>query len=178
MRQLTPMLETSSLLERDISQVEVEMIQAIIRGYFECRSFFKTFVDYTDQDQLRKKKEFLSFLSDSFFNKFSDHSYIVKTEIAKEVLKKHFFVTIQFKDGAFAFPRSFVRYFDQLKDFNLRSIRPPDLSHLDSFMATFNPVLGLDRFFTEFFSSIRSIAIPLRPRELDVLRILSNMDFF
>ncbi|MHA1992044.1 MAG: hypothetical protein ACW98A_13820 [Candidatus Hodarchaeales archaeon] len=165
---------------QSVSEIEIlesQMIQSIIDGYFECRSFFQTNKDNSDGNQQRLKKELESRLSKEFFEKFHTHSFIMDDDYGKENVEKWKQVIVKIRSGAFLYPYSFIQYMDRLQDVNLIPIREVNLSELDQYMKKFSVLTNLSDFLLGFFQIVKSFVIPLRERDLEMLQILTNPSF-
>ena len=161
-----------------LKKIEEDMIIDIIEGYFKFKTFFNNNIDYSNTDQILKKEELAYNLSHDFYNKFGGiHDSIMIDEFGKKYLEKINNVIIPFKNGSFFYPRSFTTYIDCLKDTNNTPIRKIDVSIVDNFMENFNPSLGLEKFLSQFFDAIKSIIIPLRPREVELFHLLTDINF-
>ncbi|OLS26647.1 MAG: hypothetical protein HeimC3_07490 [Candidatus Heimdallarchaeota archaeon LC_3] len=154
------------------------MISDIIEGYFKTQSFFEINNNYNNVDQIRKKEILYRELSHEFYKKYAEiHNKVLKGDLAKTYLEDFNTVMIPFKNGSFLFPTSFKIYIDNLKDINNTPIRKIDASILDSYMNSFDPSLGLEKFLSEFFDVIKSIRIPLRSREVELFHLLTDINF-
>jgi hypothetical protein len=153
------------------------MIKDIIVGYFQCRRFFSQNQDNQNNLQLQSKKKLLKNLSSNFFDKYYFHPRLMKDDYNKEVLKKQSKVFLKYKDASFIYPYSFTRFMDRLQDKNIIPIREIDLGILDSFMNRFSKKSNLESFFAGFFLVVKSLLIPLRERDVELLRLLTNAQF-
>jgi hypothetical protein len=170
-------MENKALSKGEVLSLDESMIQSIINDYFEFRSFFKSNTDYKDQTQISKKKELLKAKSLKFYEKFSNHPLVTDGPRAEEILKSQYNVFVSFKNGSFMYPKSFVRYIDRLQDFNTISIKPIDLTPMDEFMKAFPLEKGLFAFLQRFFDIVRNLVISLRPREVDLVKVYTNIRF-
>ncbi|OLS23411.1 MAG: hypothetical protein HeimC3_24860 [Candidatus Heimdallarchaeota archaeon LC_3] len=157
--------------------LEKEMIKNIVEGYFECKSFFQAHHDNTNIESHKEKEKFLKRISREFFEKFQNHPYCVKDDYGREVLEKNNRVLLKFRSGGFFFPRTFSHFMDRLQDINITPVREIDLTDLDEYMKGFSDLDSLDDFLSGFFIVIKSLTIPLREREVEVLKILTKPEF-
>ncbi|OLS21684.1 MAG: hypothetical protein HeimC3_34380 [Candidatus Heimdallarchaeota archaeon LC_3] len=159
--------------------IEEEVINEIASGYFECRDFFSTYTNKDYEIYTKKKKNFLLSLCMRFHEKFGDFSFLypVDKSYILKTMKKSYFIPLIVKNGGFEYPKSFVVYFDLIKDINVASVKLPDFTSIDSYFKNFKISEGLNEFFKGFFSRLKKITIPLRKREVDVLKLISDPNF-
>ncbi|MHA2364227.1 MAG: hypothetical protein ACXAC7_09740 [Candidatus Hodarchaeales archaeon] len=156
-----------------VQNLEQEMILFIKSSYLRCKNFFAN----SELTTVQKKKAFLINECTEFFNRFKGHPSCISTERAKNQIYRHQYFPLMYKSGGFEFPRSFTRFMDTIKDANTRPNPMPDISILDNYLEDCPVTISLDQFFHGFFNRMLQIIIPLRKREVQVLRLLANKDF-
>src|SRR3989304_7779278 len=166
----------SQLPELDLSNLEEKMVAAIVKGYFVCREFFHR-RNENSESNVKGKEEFLKEICKDFLSSFRVHPWVMSSDWSEALIEKYFFVPIRFRDGGFEFPRSFTTYMDYTVNRNLLPRYPPDLSEMDSFMSQVSGHLTFEMFLSSLFQRIRRIEIPLRPREVALLRLLADVKF-
>lgn len=170
-------MENASQSSIKLLILEKKMIKNIIEGYFECKSFFQARKDNTNLEFHKEKQKFLRRISQEFFEKFQNHPYCVKDDYGREVVEKYNRVLLKFRSGGFFFPKTFSIFMDRLQDINVTPVREIDLTDLDEYMKGFSDLDNLEDFLSGFFIVIKSLTIPLRQREVEVLKILTKPEF-
>lgn len=171
-------MENSILSHQELKKMEEAMIQTIIKDYFEFRNFFEIEVTYdTDSEIVKTKKDLLKSKSKQFYENYYSHPLVLSGERAEKILASDSVVLISFKDVAFVYPKSFVRYMDRLQDNNTISIRTIDMSLLDDYMHVYPIEQGIEIFFERFFQIVKKFQIALRPREVDLLKLYTDIRF-
>ncbi|MFW9930049.1 MAG: hypothetical protein ACFFD1_11710 [Candidatus Thorarchaeota archaeon] len=159
---------------------EENLISDVIDGYFEIKNFLLQNTNFSQKEILEKKRQFLSNNINSFFEKHKDNEYLNLHEEKRIFLSKYEnkeWVYLISSKGTINYPFSFVYLFDRLKNGNKIPLSPIDTTSLDIFMKNFDNKNGFDLFIEGFFDALKNIIIPLRPRESDVLSILTNIEF-
>ncbi|OLS25036.1 MAG: hypothetical protein HeimC3_16660 [Candidatus Heimdallarchaeota archaeon LC_3] len=167
-------MEKTELSSSEAITLEQNMIRTIVQGYNECKSFFSLNRDYADPYQNNAKKDLLKRLSHTFYQNFSSHPHILSDDYAQEVLHKYFRVFIRVKGGSFPYPYGFVRFMDRLQDRNTIPIREIDLTPLDNFMEMFSDHQNLEEFLLLFFQVVKTLLLPLRERDVELIKLLTN----
>ncbi|OLS19149.1 MAG: hypothetical protein HeimC3_47250 [Candidatus Heimdallarchaeota archaeon LC_3] len=160
-----------------IIQLEEEIVEEIKMGYFKCRQFFEKYTNEEIDSYFEKKKEFLIDLCQGFYQKFSGYENVFSGPKALEYINKYQFVVIYYRNGALNYPRSFSVFIDRIKDFNNIPKETPDMFDIDRYITNYQSSRGLDQFLHGFFKKLRRIDIPLREREVQVLKLISDLNF-
>ena len=168
-------MENQTVLENKANN-DQEMIEYIKNAYFSSKQFFSLHKYDKLIDHSKKRRQYLRDMSKDFFNKFADHEWVLNDERAKKYLRKHSFVAIRYRNGGFEFPQSFTKYMDQTVDVNCFPYTEVNLDDLDVYIKNFNSD-NLNAFFSGFYRIVKQIIIPVRAREEQVLRILTDLDF-
>ncbi|OLS16562.1 MAG: hypothetical protein HeimC3_53080 [Candidatus Heimdallarchaeota archaeon LC_3] len=157
--------------------VQKNIINDVINGYFECREFFNKYTNQDYEIHTKKKKTFLFNICIAFYNKHKSFSGFFEEELMLKLIKKHYYVPMKFKSGGFEFPRSFTSFIDRIKDINQIPAINPDLGDIDSYMRNIPPECSINDFLHGLFKQLKRLNIILRKREVEVLHLLSNLDF-
>ncbi|OLS21561.1 MAG: hypothetical protein HeimC3_34920, partial [Candidatus Heimdallarchaeota archaeon LC_3] len=164
-------------LAPQIIQLEEEIVEEIKNGYFQCRQFFEKYTNEEIDSYFEKKKDFLIDLCQGFYQKFSEYEKVFSGPKALEHINKYQFVVIYYRNGALNYPRSFSVFIDRIKDFNNVPKETPDMFDVDRYITNYQSSRGLDQFLHGLFKNIRRIDIPLRDREVQVLKLISDLNF-
>ncbi|OLS24252.1 MAG: hypothetical protein HeimC3_21510 [Candidatus Heimdallarchaeota archaeon LC_3] len=161
------------------TETEQDIINHIKKGYQSCRTFFLTYTNEGYEIYTDKKREFLRGLCADFLKDFGNKELLFPIPISKinNFTKKNLFVPLTVRNGGFEYPRSFTVFMDRIKDINVIPSSLPDIEVLDEFFNSNNISKTLEIFFTQFFQRIKKIIIPLRRREAELLKLMTNIDF-
>ena len=148
------------------------MISFIKESYKKSKEFFA-------QENLSRKarNQFLEQLSQEFYQKFSDHPIIAKTQLSDFNLRNKRYATFQNLQKDFLFPHTFVKFLDRSPDANILLKYSPDMTPIEEYLENVPNNISLDLFFKGFFMRLYKIGVPLRRREIAVLRVLLNKEF-
>ncbi|MHA1989874.1 MAG: hypothetical protein ACW981_03905 [Candidatus Hodarchaeales archaeon] len=172
------MYQKSVSLDKNDIQLQNQMIKDIIRDYFEFREFFRNnnkdfrLKEFSLKDYTPTKEDFVARKVNEFQTKFKDYSLL-------RIMPSGKFLSIPVKNGVFIYPKSFTRFLDRIKDINSIPVHEIDPTPIDEFMGTFpiNNNYNLEFFLIRFFEVVKFLNIPLRPREVEILRIFTNINF-
>lgn len=157
--------------------IEKNIVNDIKEGYFQCRDFFTKHTNQEYEIFTKKKKDFFRILCTEFYEKYKDQHQLFPDIDIKTRIQRSQFVPIKYKNGGFEYPRSFTIYMDRVRDINVIPAKVPDFSEIDSFIEDFSTDSGFDAFFFGFFKRLRRLQIKLRKREVDVINLLTSIDF-
>ncbi|MHA2105020.1 MAG: hypothetical protein ACW981_16445 [Candidatus Hodarchaeales archaeon] len=171
-------MNESSSLDLLQKNIEKEMILEIKNGYKLSQEYFtKSFDTFDSINILNDKKKFKKRLAEQFFQKFSSHEQVLSNNVAKERLERFQAIYIKFKGGALMYPSMLIRCMDRLNFSENMPITQPKSHFLTNYILSFPEELGLNPFIEGLIRQFKKIIIPLRKREVKVLKILSNPDF-
>jgi hypothetical protein len=165
-------------LEKKIEKLENQIIKAIVNDYFEFREFFKEnnkdfrLKNYSLTEYNLRKEDFISKKVKEFYSNYKNYDLL-------RIMPRGKLLSIPVKNGVFIYPKSFTRYMDRIKDINSIPIREIDLTPLDEFMRSFPIETNylLEFFLIRFFDVVKYLNIPLRPREVELLKLFTNIKF-
>ncbi|MFW9930112.1 MAG: hypothetical protein ACFFD1_12025 [Candidatus Thorarchaeota archaeon] len=154
------------------------IVRDIINGYFECRIYFTKYTNEGYEIYTREKKEFLKNLCEKFFDKHKQDLLKTMQELElQELIQKKRYIPLIYSTGVFEYPKSFVTFMDRIRDINVTSYKPIDLTDMDYYMEQLPEKYSFDQFCQGYNKRIKKIIIPLRKREVDVLTKLVDHEF-